>query len=90
MYNKSRTGRGAIHLLTGVLIVGLVMAVPITAIVTDHKRRIARIQYDIVQEQIELEKIKQKNFILETEKMKVELEQMKIEHTPEKNALPKP
>ncbi|AOV07145.1 hypothetical protein [Sporosarcina ureilytica] len=76
--------------MEGIIIVGMVMAIPITAILTDHKRRIARIQQDIVQEQIELEKIKQKNFIIETEKMKIELEQMKLEHHSEQKELPKP
>ncbi|SUJ13995.1 Uncharacterised protein [Sporosarcina pasteurii] len=76
--------------MEGIIIVGMVMAIPITAILTDHRRRIARIQQDIVQEQIELEKIKQKNFIIETEKMKLELERMKLEHHSEQKELPKP
>lgn len=76
-------------MLEGIIIVGMVLAVPITAILTDHKRRIARIQHDIVQEQVELEKIKQKNFIIETEKMKLELEQMKVEHSTERKKLPR-
>jgi len=42
---------------------------------------------DMVREEIELEKIKQQNFIIETEKMKLELEQMKLEYTSGKNDL---
>lgn len=70
-----------------IFIVGLVMSVPITAIITDHKRRIAKINAEIVREQIELEKLKQQNYIIETEKMKIELEQMKLDYTSGKNEI---
>ncbi|MCZ2257887.1 hypothetical protein [Sporosarcina sp. G11-34] len=65
-----------------IAIVGLVMAVPITAIITDHKRRMAKIRGESIREEIELEKLKQQNFIIETEKMKLELEKMKLDYTP--------
>lgn len=67
--------------MIGVLIVGLVMCVPITAIITDHHRRIVKIKAEGVREEIELEKLKQQNFIIETEKMKLELEQMKLDYS---------
>ena len=73
--------------LTGIIIVGIVMCVPITAIITDYKRKTMRFKADIVREEIELEKLKQQNFIIETEKMKIELEQMKLEYTSGKNDL---
>ena len=59
------------------------MAIPITAIITDHKRRIAKINAEIVHDEIELAKLKQQNFIIETEKMKLELEKMKLDYTAE-------
>ena len=68
-----------------IAIVGLVMSVPITAIITDHKRRIAKIKIESVREEIVLEKLKQQNFIIETEKMKLELEQMKLDYSSGKN-----
>lgn len=68
-------------MLESIIIVGIVFSVPITAIVTTHLRKSARIKYEIIQQEIELEKIKQQNYLLETEKMKVELEQMKLETT---------
>lgn len=68
-------------MLSGVLIVGLVMCVPITAIITDHHRRIVKIKAEGVREEIELEKLKQQNYIIETEKMKLELEQMKLDYS---------
>lgn len=58
-------------------IVAVSMVVPITRIVTGHLEKMAKIKGDIVHNQIELEKLKQQNFVIETEKMKIELEQMK-------------
>ena len=75
----------AIEMIEAIAIVGLVMSVPITAIITDHKRRIAKINAESVRDQIELEKLKQQNFIIETEKMKLELEQMKLDYSSGKN-----
>lgn len=74
-------------MLTAVLIVGIVMSVPITAIITDHNRRIAKIKAEYVRDEIELEKLKQQNFIMETEKMKLELEKMKLDYTTGQNDL---
>lgn len=62
-------------------IVMIVMTVPITAIITEHKRKTLQMKANIVQEEIELERIKQQNFIIETEKMKIELEQMKLDYS---------
>ena len=74
-------------MLTAVLIVGIVMSIPITAIITDHKRRIVKIKAEYVRDEIELEKLKQQNFIVETEKMKLELEKMKLDYTTGQNDL---
>ena len=74
-------------MLTAVLIVGIVMSIPITAIITDHKRRIVKIKAEYVRDEIELEKLKQQNFIVETEKMKMELEKMKLDYTSGQNDL---
>ena len=76
-------------MLTAVLIVGIVMSVPITAIITDHNRRVVKIKGEFMRDEIELEKLKQQNFIMETEKMKIELEQMKLDYTTGKNEIMK-
>jgi len=70
-------------MLTAVLIVAIVMTVPITAIVTDHNRRVVKLKAEFIRDEIELEKLKQQNFIVETEKMKLELEKMKLDYTVE-------
>lgn len=61
------------------IIVGLVMSVAVVSTITEHKQKIAKIRHGMLQDEIELEKIKQENFIIETEKLKVELEQKKLE-----------
>lgn len=76
-------------MFTAVLIVGIVMSVPITAIITDHNRRVVKIKGEFMRDEIELEKLKQQNFIMETEKMKIELEQMKLDYTSGKNEIMK-
>ncbi|ATP42389.1 hypothetical protein CSE16_06930 [Solibacillus sp. R5-41] len=63
------------------------MTVPITAIVTDHQRRLAKIKADMMRDEIELEKIRQKNFIIETEKMKIELDKMRLDYSSENHDL---
>ena len=77
------------ELLLAFGIVVVVMCVPITAIITEHKRKIAKITIELTREQIELEKLKQQNFVIETEKMKVELEKMKLDFTPNQNEIMK-
>ncbi|MEG0384034.1 hypothetical protein [Solibacillus cecembensis] len=72
-------------MFTAIIIVGIVMTVPITAIVTDHQRRLAKIKANMIKDEIELEKIRQKNFIIETEKMKIELDQMRLDFSTETN-----
>ena len=72
-------------MFTAIIIVGIVMTVPITAIVTDHLRRLAKIKANMIKDEIELEKIRQKNFIIETEKMKIELDQMRLDFSTETN-----
>lgn len=67
-------------MLESIIIVGIVFSIPLTAIITSHRRKIVHIQHDMLQKEIELEKIKQQNYLIETEKMKVELEQMKLTH----------
>ena len=69
--------------MEGILIVAIVMSIPITGIITDHKRRVIKLKSEIIHEEIELEKLKQQNFIIETEKMKLELEHMRLDYTSE-------
>ncbi|OXS78497.1 hypothetical protein [Domibacillus enclensis] len=59
--------------MTDLVSVIMIFSIPLVAIVTSHRRSQSKIQHKIVKEQIELEKLKQENYLLETEKMKMEL-----------------
>lgn len=62
--------------IVGIIAVSII--VPITKLVTDHIEKMAKIKGELVSNQIELEKLKQQNFVIETEKMKIELEKLKL------------
>lgn len=65
--------------MTGTITIIMVFSIPLVAIVTSHLQKQSKMKHQMIQSEIELEKIKQSNFLLETEKMKVELEKMKAE-----------
>ncbi|WP_033828892.1 hypothetical protein [Bacillus andreraoultii] len=54
----------------------MIFSIPIIAIVTSHMRKQATIKQKLIQDEIELEKLKQSNYLLETEKLRLELEKM--------------
>jgi hypothetical protein len=57
----------------------MVFSIPITAIITTHFQKQSKIKLKMLDSQLELEKLKHENFVLETQKMRVELEKMKLE-----------
>ncbi|MGE6258351.1 hypothetical protein ACQKCU_10625 [Heyndrickxia sporothermodurans] len=65
--------------LEDIIIIAIVMTVPITAIVTNHLRKNTKIKSGILREQLELEKLKQQNYLMETEKLRLELEKMQLD-----------
>ncbi|RBP93203.1 hypothetical protein DFO70_106338 [Cytobacillus firmus] len=65
--------------MTGTIAVVMTFSIPIIAILTFHTQRLAKIKHNMIKDEITLEKLKQENYLLETEKMKLELEQMRIE-----------
>ncbi|KAB2333263.1 hypothetical protein F7731_15485 [Cytobacillus depressus] len=66
-------------MFTGTVAVVMVFSIPIIAIVTTHLQKQSKIKHKIIQDQIELEKLKQENYLIETQKMKLEIEQMQLE-----------
>ncbi|WP_409274719.1 hypothetical protein V1499_06380 [Neobacillus sp. SCS-31] len=52
----------------------MIFSIPITAIITSHIRKQSQITASIVKDQLELEKLKHENYLIETEKMRLELE----------------
>ncbi|RDU38072.1 hypothetical protein DRW41_00405 [Neobacillus piezotolerans] len=52
----------------------MIFSIPITAIITSHIRKQSQITAGMVKDQLELEKLKHENYLIETEKMRLELE----------------
>lgn len=65
--------------MTGTIAVIMVFSIPIIAILTAHFQKQNKLKYKMIQGELELEKLKHQNYIIETERMRLELEQMKLE-----------
>ncbi|WP_338471728.1 hypothetical protein R4Z10_02855 [Niallia sp. XMNu-256] len=65
--------------MTGIIAVVMVFSIPIIAIVTNHFQKVAKIRHDMIQDELKLEELKYQNYLIETEKMKLELEKMKAD-----------
>jgi hypothetical protein len=55
--------------VTGAISVVMIFSIPIIAILTNHFQKQAKIKRGMLKDQIELEKLKQANYLIETEKM---------------------
>ena len=64
--------------MTGAITVIMIFYIPIIAILTSHFQKQSKIKRDMLKDEIELEKLKHQNYLVETEKMKLELERMRI------------
>ena len=62
--------------MTGLVAVVLIFSVPIIAMITSHFEKQTKLKSQIIKDQLELEKMKHENFLLETEKLKLELQKM--------------
>ncbi|MGM9922800.1 MAG: hypothetical protein ACI35R_00950 [Bacillus sp. (in: firmicutes)] len=66
--------------MTGLIAVVLIFSIPIIAVLTDHRQKQTRLKRDMLKDQVELERLKHENFMLETEKLRLELEKMDYDH----------
>jgi hypothetical protein len=73
--------------MTGTITIVMVFSIPIIAILTSHFQKQSKIRHKMIQDEIQLEKLKQENFLLETEKMRLELEKMQLEAPKDKTNL---
>ena len=71
--------------MTGLISAVLALSIPIVAIVTYHFQRQTQTKRSMLQEEIELERLKHENFLLETEKLKIELEHRNLSKPSDKN-----
>ncbi|KIL53722.1 hypothetical protein KP77_00650 [Jeotgalibacillus alimentarius] len=60
--------------IVGLVAVVMVFSVPLTAIMTTHFRKQTQSKHQIIDKQLELEKLKHENYMLETEKLRLELD----------------
>ncbi|MGE7603410.1 hypothetical protein ACQKL5_13115 [Peribacillus sp. NPDC097675] len=56
----------------------MIFSIPIIAIVSDHFQQQSKTKHNMLKDEIELEKLKHENYLLETEKLRLELDQMKV------------
>ena len=71
--------------MTGTITIIMVFSIPLVAIVTSHYQKVAKIKHNMIKDEIELERLKHENYLIETEKMKLEL--MKLESPLDKKVL---
>ena len=65
--------------MLGIITVVLIFSIPIIAILTSHFEKQSKNKHKMLQVELELEKLKHENFLMETEKMRLELDQMKFD-----------
>ncbi|MFS0781941.1 hypothetical protein [Bacillus sp. 1P06AnD] len=63
----------------GLVAVVMIFSVPILAIILDHRGKSSKLKNEFMKDQIELERLKQENFIAETKKLQLELKKMELE-----------
>lgn len=56
----------------------MIFSIPIVAIVTDHFQQQTKTKHNMLKDEIELEKLKHENYLIETEKLRLELDLMKV------------
>lgn len=66
-----------IDAIIAISVMGLIVSIPLSAIITNHLRNNKRMKLQFIEKQIELEQVKMKNYELENKKLQLELEQSK-------------
>ncbi|USK62123.1 hypothetical protein [Peribacillus asahii] len=74
--------------MTGTIAVIMIFSIPIITIITGHFQKQSKIKREMLKDELELEKLKHENYLIETEKIKLELEQMQIRRTIEDTKWP--
>ncbi|MCL6573622.1 MAG: hypothetical protein K6T88_18395 [Bacillus sp. (in: Bacteria)] len=70
--------------MTGVISVIMVFSIPIIAILTSHFQKQSKIKQLMLKDELELEKLKHENYLLETQRMRLELDIIKVEDSTSK------
>lgn len=70
-----------VSFVAGIIAVIMIFSIPIIAIITSHLQKQSKIKNDMLKDELALEKLKHENYLIETEKLKLELEKMKVDLT---------
>ncbi|KIY22439.1 hypothetical protein [Mesobacillus subterraneus] len=62
--------------MIGTITIIMVFSIPLVAIISSHYQKVAKIKHTMLKDEIELERLKHENYLLETEKMKLELSKL--------------
>ncbi|WP_400243296.1 hypothetical protein AB3U99_19400 [Niallia sp. JL1B1071] len=63
-----------------VIIVLIVFSIPLAGIITTHLEKQTKLNHAMLKDQLELERLKHENFLLETNKLKLEVDKMEKEN----------
>ncbi len=74
--------------LIAIVSVVMIFSIPIVGIVTDHLRKQTKLKHQMIKDQLELEKLKHENYLLETEKLRLELQKIAIDDEKDGKLLP--
>ncbi|WP_156889776.1 hypothetical protein [Planococcus lenghuensis] len=73
--------------LVGIIPAVMALSIPIVAILTSHQRSLEKMKHDRLKDELELERLKQINYVTETDKLRLELEQMRLEDSKKHDSL---
>lgn len=73
--------------MTGLVAVVMIFSIPLVAIVTEHFQKQSKIKRDMLKDELELEKLKHENYLIETQKLRLELEHMQIKDSKNESKL---
>lgn len=57
----------------------MIFSIPLAAIITSHLETQTKLKHKMIESEVELERLKHDNYVIETQKLRLELEQMKLE-----------
>lgn len=57
----------------------MIFSIPLAAIITSHLETQTKLKHKKIESEIELERLKHDNYVIETQKLRLQLEQMKLE-----------
>lgn len=57
----------------------MIFSIPLAAIITSHLETQTKLKHKMIESEAELERLKHENFVIETQKLRLELEQIKLE-----------